>query len=224
MRAKPRMIRRSSTPTIQFSSRGFLYDPSSTTRDMWTIAAMTMKLAPKKCRPRSTPPKVTRVHDEADAVVGVVGRGQVEECQHDAGQQLHRQQEQHDAAGDEPPSDTARQRLVEEVFHGGAEARSGVQPVAHPSRREVVHASVFSLLGSCSGSVFGVLFRLRPRAELPGRVSRWLPALAGRNSNGTVNQEPNLNTNREQRSEKREPHGAVTPAPGLGRRLSAWRS
>ena len=54
------MISSSRTPITQFSSRGFLYEPNAITRSMCTTAAMTMKLAPKKCRPRRTRPNVTR--------------------------------------------------------------------------------------------------------------------------------------------------------------------
>jgi hypothetical protein len=54
------MTRSSTTPVIHVTSRGFLYDPSATTRSMWITAATTMKLAPKKWSPRRIRPKVTR--------------------------------------------------------------------------------------------------------------------------------------------------------------------
>ena len=47
----------STTPVSHVASRGFLYEPNSTTRSMWMTAATTMKLAPKKWSPRSMRPK-----------------------------------------------------------------------------------------------------------------------------------------------------------------------
>ena len=96
---------------------------------MCTTAAMTMKLAPKKCRPRRTRAERQALHDVADAVVGVVRRRHVVHRQHDAGQQLHDEQEEQDAAGDEPPAGARRQRLVEEVLAAGADAGARVEPV-----------------------------------------------------------------------------------------------
>ena len=94
---------------------------------------MTMKLRAEEVEAAQHAAERDALHDEADAVVRVVGRRRVEDGEQDTGHQLHGQQEQHDAAGDEPPADAARQRLVEQVLQQGAEACSGIQPVAHGS-------------------------------------------------------------------------------------------
>ncbi len=48
-------------PVHHVTSRGLLYAPKNSTRSRCSPAATTMKLAPKKCRPRSTWPKVSWV-------------------------------------------------------------------------------------------------------------------------------------------------------------------
>ena len=51
----------------------------------------------------------------------VLGRRHVVHRQHDAGNELHAEQEQQDAASDEPPADPRRQRLVQQTGASGAE-------------------------------------------------------------------------------------------------------
>ena len=60
-------------------------------------------------------PEDQAIGDEPDAVVGVLRRRHVVHRQHDAGNELNAEQEQQDAAGDEPPADAGRQLLVEQV-------------------------------------------------------------------------------------------------------------
>jgi len=55
------------------------------------------------------------IGDVADAVVGVLRRGHVVHRQHHAGNQLHAEQEEQDAAGDEPPAGSGREPFVEQV-------------------------------------------------------------------------------------------------------------
>ena len=50
---------RISTPTIQFSSRGYLYAPKRNTRPMWRNMRMMKTLAPHLCMPRTSQPSVT---------------------------------------------------------------------------------------------------------------------------------------------------------------------
>jgi hypothetical protein len=50
---------RISTPTIQFSSRGYLYAPKRKTRPMWRKSRMMKTLAPHLCIPRTSQPSVT---------------------------------------------------------------------------------------------------------------------------------------------------------------------
>ena len=48
----------SSTPTIQFSSRGYLYAPNRNTRPMCRNMRMMKTLAPHLCMPRTSQPSV----------------------------------------------------------------------------------------------------------------------------------------------------------------------
>ena len=48
----------SSTPMIQFSSRGYLYAPNRKTRAMWKNIRMMNTLAPQRCMPRTSQPSV----------------------------------------------------------------------------------------------------------------------------------------------------------------------
>ena len=48
-----------STPTIQFSSRGYLYAPNRKTRPMCRNMRMMKTLAPHLCMPRTSQPIVT---------------------------------------------------------------------------------------------------------------------------------------------------------------------
>ena len=75
------------------------------------------------------------IGDVADAVVGVLGRRHVVHRQHDAGDQLDAEQEQQDAAGDEPPADAGGQALVQQVGAAGAEAGARVEPVGEAAQR-----------------------------------------------------------------------------------------
>ena len=43
---------------IQFSSRGYLYDPNRKTRAMWKNIRMMKTLAPQRCMPRTSQPSV----------------------------------------------------------------------------------------------------------------------------------------------------------------------
>jgi hypothetical protein len=69
-------------------------------------------------------PERQAIGDEPDAVVRVLGRRHVVHRQHDAGNELHAEQQQQDAAGDEPPADPCRQRLVQQMGASGAEPRA----------------------------------------------------------------------------------------------------
>src|SRR5262249_4449572 len=76
----------------------------------------------------------------------------------------------------------------------------------------IVHASIFSLLGSCSFSMFGSIVRVHcsePNAEEKPNIER-------RTQNRTVK----LNTNREQRTPKSEPP-YIRKTPNFGDRTGA---
>ncbi len=83
----------------------------------------------EEVQPAQQPAERQLLRDVAHALVRVVGRRHVEHRQHHAGGQLGAEQEQQDAAGDEPPAHAGRQLLVEQVRQARAIARTGVEPV-----------------------------------------------------------------------------------------------
>ena len=61
MNPKPRVMRRSSTPVSQLSSRGALYAPVKKTRSMWMKTSRTMPPADQRWIERIHQPNCTRV-------------------------------------------------------------------------------------------------------------------------------------------------------------------
>ena len=70
----------------------------------------------------------------------MIGRRRVEQRERDAGDDLHAEAEQQQAAEREPPARAGRQRLVERVTAEGAEARAVVEPVGD-RRGQALHSS-----------------------------------------------------------------------------------
>jgi hypothetical protein len=77
--------------------------------------------------------------DVADAVVRVIRRRHVVHRQDHPRDELDAQQEEQDAAGDEPPAHARGQRLVEQVAAARAIAGPGVEPVEEGT--ETAHQS-----------------------------------------------------------------------------------
>src|SRR3954465_1682258 len=105
-----------------------------------------------------------------------------------------------------PARDTPlpRQRLGSTTHEYDARAIDNDRADAHERTVGIlpVHSSAFTVLGSCSGSPFGSGFTFGVhvrRSVAPNPEPR------------TANREPNLNTNREVRTEKRE--HAIHPSP-----------